>query len=103
MKLRKIGTFQYKGDQGLYVEAVEVPRDQPRYAAISYGAMAEAESRALDRGAVVESTVLDNDPEGRHVDAGICSFIVRDLPEDDALAAVATHIKTQVDAGVLGC
>ena len=50
-----------------------------------------------------EGWTYDVYDEGRHVDAGICSFIVRDLPEDDALAAVATHIKTQVDAGVLGC
>ena len=64
MRLRKVGTFRYKGDQGLYVEAVDRAHDQPRYAAIAYGAMLETESRALDRGETIESTVLDLDPEG---------------------------------------
>jgi hypothetical protein len=64
MRIRKIGTFTYKGDQGLYVEAVDLPRHVPRYAAISYGAMEEAESRALDRGDIVASTILDLDPAG---------------------------------------
>jgi hypothetical protein len=53
----------YKGSQGLYVEAVERPRDQPRYAAVEYGLMDEAESRALDRGEVINSAILDLDPE----------------------------------------
>jgi hypothetical protein len=75
MRLRKVGTFQYKGSSGLYVEAVDIARDQPRYAAIEYGQMDETESRALDRGQVIESTILDRgqviestildlDPEG---------------------------------------
>jgi len=64
MRLRKVGTFQYKGSSGLYVEAVDIARDQPRYAAIEYGQMDETESRALDRGQVIESTILDLDPEG---------------------------------------
>jgi hypothetical protein len=64
MRLRKIGTFVYKGDAGLYVEAVDVPQGQPRYAAIGYGCMDEQESRALDRGAIIESAVLDADLNG---------------------------------------
>lgn len=64
MRLRKVGTFVYKGSPGLYVEAVDVPRDQPRYAAIGYGEMEEAESRALDRGETIDSTILALDPVG---------------------------------------
>lgn len=64
MRLRKIGNFRHKDSVGLYVEAVDLPLEAPRYAAIEYGQMEESESRALDRGETVESTILDADPEG---------------------------------------
>jgi hypothetical protein len=62
MRLRKIGTYHYKGDHGIYVEAVDVPRDQPRYAVIDDGFLEERESLALDRGDIIDSDILDPDP-----------------------------------------
>lgn len=62
MRLRKIGTFQYKGSTGLYVEVADIPASAPRYAPIEYGMMDERESRALDRGDTIESVILDADP-----------------------------------------
>jgi hypothetical protein len=64
MRLRKIGSFLYKESVGLFVEAVDKDMDAPRYAAIEYGQMEETESIALDHGDIVESTILDADPEG---------------------------------------
>lgn len=34
MRLRKIGDYQYKGSVGIYLEAVEVPRSELRFAAV---------------------------------------------------------------------
>ena len=64
MRLRQCGTFQYKGSVGLYLEAVDIPADQPRYAAVDDGAMDETASRRLDAGEIVESPILDLDPAG---------------------------------------
>ena len=62
MRLRKIGTFEYKGSHSLYVEAVDLSTDTPRYAAIEYGFLDERESRALNLGQIVDTHVLDSDP-----------------------------------------
>jgi hypothetical protein len=64
MRLRKVGEFQCNGSVGIYVEAVDRPMNEPRYAGIEYGQMEETESIALDHGDIVESAVLDADPEG---------------------------------------
>jgi hypothetical protein len=63
MKLRKIGDFNYKGSHGYYVEAVDIARDAPRYAAIGFEFLEDTEVSALARGLVIESPVLDSDPD----------------------------------------
>jgi len=62
MRLRKIGDYQYKGSAGIYLEAVDVPRTKPRYAAVDWEFLPDEIFPAIDRGEVFESTVLDADP-----------------------------------------
>ena len=63
-QVRKVGDWSLNrsgphGSAGYYVEAIEVPRDQPRYALADPDYLEEAVSHALVRGEVV---ALDLDP-----------------------------------------
>lgn len=62
MRLQKIGDFVFKGSHGFYVEAVDQPRDVPRYAAIGFECLEDAEIRKLRDGEIIVSPVLDADP-----------------------------------------
>jgi hypothetical protein len=64
MRLRTVGEFSYKGSHGFYVEAVDLPQTEPRYAAIGFEFLEEQEIRALALGRVIESPVLEPDPDG---------------------------------------
>ena len=54
MRLRKIGDYQYKGSVGVYLEAVDVPRTRPRYAAVDWAFLADALHPALRREEVLD-------------------------------------------------
>jgi hypothetical protein len=66
MRVKKIGQWQETRvgtgyDHGVYVEAVDMSRDRPRYAQVAYAFIADDDIRALDRGEVVD--LLDLVPE----------------------------------------
>lgn len=54
MRLRKIGDYQYKGRVGVYLEAVDVPRDQPRYAAVDWAGLPDELFHTIAHGLVVQ-------------------------------------------------
>lgn len=58
MRIRKVGEYQYKGDVGLYVEAVDRPAGQPRYAALDWAMLPEESFGPLDRKEIIESPVF---------------------------------------------
>lgn len=65
MRVKKIGTWEETKvasgfNHGFYLEAVDIPWDRPRYAAVAYMFIEDADIGRLDRG---ETVVLELDPE----------------------------------------
>lgn len=59
MQIRKIGDWKEEKvasgfDTGYYVEAIDIPRDQPRYAKVSCREIHDADIRRLARGETIE-------------------------------------------------
>lgn len=59
MQIRKIGDWREERvssgpDNGFYVEAVDVARDRPRYAKVSFREIEDADIQRLDEGHTVE-------------------------------------------------
>jgi hypothetical protein len=50
-----------------------------------------------------EGWMYGRNDAGELVEAGICSFLVTEGTEPEALAVVAAHIRAEVLAGTLGC
>ncbi len=71
MQVRKIGTWEETRvgsgyDSGFYLEAVDIPRDRPRYAAVSYSALWEdTQTKPLARGECVELDLTEEDLASR--------------------------------------
>ena len=54
MRLRKIGDYQLKGSVGVYLEGVDIPRTQPRYAAVDWAGLPDDLFPAMRRGEVLD-------------------------------------------------
>lgn len=54
MRLRKIGDYQYKSSVGVYLEAVDVPQTQARYAAVDWAYLPDELFPAIRRGEVLD-------------------------------------------------
>jgi hypothetical protein len=73
MHIRKIGDWREENvvpgqDAGYYIEAVEIPHDQSRYAKISFREIEDTDLRRLSRGETIDFpldvTTLSLTPEG---------------------------------------
>ncbi len=54
MRLRTIGDYQGKGRVGVYLEALDIPRTHPRYAAVDWVFLPDELFPAIRRGEVLD-------------------------------------------------
>lgn len=62
MRVRQVGTFDIRGDHGLYLDAIDVP-SAARYAAVSYQFIPDNDIRRLRQGEIVELDISDDELE----------------------------------------
>jgi len=62
MRVRQIGTFDIRGDHGLYLDAIDIP-GAARYAAVSYQFIPDNDIRKLRQGEIIDLSIDSDELE----------------------------------------